>query len=278
MLILPNTSSLLRVVTGQAADIDVHASWADYDGTDVEPNGANTAITTATTTTIVASPGSGVKRNVRSVFIRNKDASDSCDVTVVLNDGSITAELFKATLRPGGQMSYTDVTGFFVSPAFLALPFSRTLEADQSNSTVTPTEISGLTVELPVGKYGFIYHISYQAAATSTGVRFSINFDGTQTAFAANRMGVDNNAAGSTSNADQDSVLSTGVVPYMFAARSPSVSGWGTTVTVDTANSDMMEIIQGYIVVSAVGNLELWHGSEVAAQSTVRAGSKLLVF
>jgi len=48
MLILASTSDLIRVVTGSAAQIEVHASWVDLNGTTVTPGRTNTPfITTA---------------------------------------------------------------------------------------------------------------------------------------------------------------------------------------------------------------------------------------
>jgi hypothetical protein len=39
----------------------------------------------------------------------------------------------------------------------------------------------------------------------------------------------------------------------------------------------MLAVIEGYIIVTAAGDLELWHASEVAAASTVKAGSSLIL-
>jgi len=50
MMNLASTSDVLRIVTGAAADIRVHASWVDLSGTTVTPDGGPLApITTATT-------------------------------------------------------------------------------------------------------------------------------------------------------------------------------------------------------------------------------------
>ena len=115
-MILATTSSLLRVTTSSAATVDVNASWFDYKAGDpVSPGSLNTPISSATTTTVVASPASSTYRNVKELFIRNKHATDSNTVTVLLNDGTNTSELFKATLAPGAQLEYTSGTGFQVT-------------------------------------------------------------------------------------------------------------------------------------------------------------------
>jgi hypothetical protein len=62
-----------------------------------------------------------------------------------------------------------------------------------------------------------------------------------------------------------------------FSARAKSTAGWGTTISNDAANADMLIIIEGTMEVTASGNIELWHGSELAAASTVKAGSNLVI-
>ena len=107
MLILASTSDLVRVVTSAAAQIEVHASYVDWNGTAVTPGRTNTAaITTATTTTVVPSPGSGVQRNVKHLNITNDHASQSCSVTVEHTDGTNAIELMAFTLLPGENMIF----------------------------------------------------------------------------------------------------------------------------------------------------------------------------
>jgi hypothetical protein len=88
---------------------------------------------------------------------------------------------------------------------------------------------------------------------------------------------VDVSAAASTAAPDQDEVLSTGAVVGAFAARAKSTTGWGTTLSVDAANADMLMIIEGLVVVTGSGDLQLYHGSEVAAATTVKAGSSVII-
>lgn len=113
MLLLTSTSDKIRVVTGSALTIDVHASWMDYNGSTVTPGRTNTAITTATTTDVVASPAGSTQRNVKTIHIRNKDASP-CDITVIHTDGTTAVELFKDTLAANSEMQYTDGIGFLM--------------------------------------------------------------------------------------------------------------------------------------------------------------------
>lgn len=151
------------------------------------------------------------------------------------------------------------------------------LAADQSNSTTTPTEVAGLSLTLPAGTYTFQYYIDYQAAAATTGVKFDVNFTGTVTRIVWNQSWVDVSATASTAVPDQDAIIATGQVIGAFASRAKGTAGRGVTLSVDTINADMLMIIEGVMTVSTGGSLALWHGSEVAAASTVKAGSVLLV-
>ena len=112
MLLLTSTSDKIQVVTGSAVDVEVHASFMDYNGTTVTPGRTNTAISTATTTDVVAAPGSGVQRNIKVLHIRNVHASSSVAVTVVHTDGSVAVDIAKVTMAAGERLSYTEDHGF----------------------------------------------------------------------------------------------------------------------------------------------------------------------
>jgi hypothetical protein len=155
--------------------------------------------------------------------------------------------------------------------------YSKRLTADQSNSTVTPTKVTGLDLTLPVGTYYFNYTIRYQAAATTTGVRFDVNFSGAVTTFLWNQYWMDTSSTASTAVPDQDSIPAAGSVVGGFSSRAKGTAGRGTTLSVDTANSDMLMIIEGLAVVTVTGDMQLYHGSEVAFASTVKAESVLVV-
>src|SRR5437879_1299685 len=120
MIILASTSDKLQVISSAAAALDVHASWLDNASGTVSSNRTNTAITTATTTDVVASPASGVQRNLKTLNIRNKHATVSCDVTVQHTDGTTIIQLHKVTLTPGMALQYIDEAGFVIASSGLA--------------------------------------------------------------------------------------------------------------------------------------------------------------
>lgn len=128
MLILASTSDTVRVVTSAAAQIEVHSSYGDLTVSSgaVDLNRTNTAaITTATTTTVVPSPGAGVKRNVRHLNITNDHVSQSCVITVEHSDGTTVSELIAVTLLAGenmvlgedGRWTHYDANGAVYPPA-----------------------------------------------------------------------------------------------------------------------------------------------------------------
>jgi hypothetical protein len=118
MILLASTSDLLRVVTSAAVNTDVQASWVDLSGTTPTPGRTNTLITTATTTTVVGSPGSSTFRAVKSLTVRNRSTTTAQTVTVLHSDGTNIPELIRVTLSAGEQLMYTDDRGFYVLDSF----------------------------------------------------------------------------------------------------------------------------------------------------------------
>lgn len=107
MLLLTSTSDVIRVVTGTATStIDVHASYVDISGDTVTPGRTNTEITTATTTTVVASPAASTQRNVKGLYITNDSVGTNCDVRVEHSDGTTVVELMQFVLLPGENMTF----------------------------------------------------------------------------------------------------------------------------------------------------------------------------
>lgn len=105
MILLTSTSDVIRVVTGSAVStITVHASWVDNASGTITPGRTNTNITTAATTTVVASPGASTQRNVKTIAVTNNNASASCQVTVQHFDGTTSTDLMGVTLLAGENL------------------------------------------------------------------------------------------------------------------------------------------------------------------------------
>lgn len=154
MLLLASTSDLLRVVTSAAANIKSRFDYVDYSSpSTVTPGRSNeAAITTATTTTVVDSPGSGVIRNIKSGWFKNAHASNDCDVTPEHTDGTNVVPGPTATLAPGemlalgedGLWHHYDANGSIIpgtagAGGSLAAATQTEMEAASSNAhAVTP--------------------------------------------------------------------------------------------------------------------------------------------
>ncbi|MBL0142649.1 MAG: hypothetical protein IPP91_11250 [Betaproteobacteria bacterium] len=128
MLLLTSINDIVRVITSAAADIEVHASYVDHASGTITPGRTNTAsITTATTTTVVPSPGASTQRNLKHLNITNNHASVSCAVTVEHTDGTNPVELMSFILLPGenmifnaeGRWAHRDTQGAEYPPAGL---------------------------------------------------------------------------------------------------------------------------------------------------------------
>lgn len=115
MLLLTTTADKVQIVTGSALTIDVHASYMDYVASpeSTTPGRKNTAIATAATTDVVDPPAASTSRNVKALYIRNKDASP-CDITVKHTDGTTAVELKKVTLPANAELHYIDGIGFLM--------------------------------------------------------------------------------------------------------------------------------------------------------------------
>lgn len=282
MIILTNSGTdKLQITTTTTANVDVHVSYMDYNGTTVTPGRQNTAISTATTTDVCATPGASTNRNIKTLNVANRHASSSNLVTVIYDANGTDYTLYAVTLRAGESLEYIEGVGFFVVAASVPSGFTlKALASDYTNGAAGPvtTEVSGLTVTADVGAYFFRYALIYQTAATTTGLKLSVNHTGTVTEFLYNWQVVDNTATAATAAADQDAVAATGQVYSVFAARAKSTTGTGTTISVDTANADMFVIVEGVCVVTATGSLALWAGPEIASSTlTIKDGSSLFL-
>lgn len=113
MLLLASTSDELRIVTvGGTVALDVHASWVDYSTGTVAPGRTNTVISTATTTTVVASPAASTQRNIRYLSICNTDTTASVTITVEHFDGSNAITLETVVLGAEQVLYFTENGGF----------------------------------------------------------------------------------------------------------------------------------------------------------------------
>ncbi len=276
MIILSSTSDLLRVTTSAAIATDVHATYVDLNGSTVTPGRTNTAISTATTTTVVGSPALSTYRTVKTISIRNKNTTTSVDITLIHTDGTTAVELFKYVLPAGYSISYDESNGFSVKNNYGSLSMVEmtntipaavnalnlvVLSSDVINNNAvanTIADVTGLSFSVVAGgTYFFRFNIWYQAAATTTGSRWSVNGP-----TASNIAYRSNNSLTSTSES---------VYSGLNAYNQPATANATSAVTTAGGN---MAIIEGFIVATADGTVIARFASEVAASAiTAKAGS-----
>src|SRR6185295_6224783 len=177
MILLTATTDTIEVVTGQTCSVDVHTSYMDMSQANppivqgLTSGRTHKNITTATTTTgCVPAPAGSITRNVKSINIRNKHATDSVTVTVQFDQNATDYELHKVTLAAGEALEFIEGIGFFVLGAMSPV-FVKSLAADQSNSTATATEVTGLSLATGVGTFLFRYVLRIQTSITTTAVK-----------------------------------------------------------------------------------------------------------
>lgn len=145
----------------------------------------------------------------------------------------------------------------------------------QTSTSATPAKVTGLDQATGIGTFVFSYFIRYRSTATANGVRFDVNHTGTVTSFVWNQRWVDTSSTASTAAPDQNEILAAGAVMGSFASRAKGTAGRGTTLSVDTVDVDMFMLIEGLMVVTVAGNLELYFGGETATSCTIEADTVL---
>lgn len=271
MLLLASTNDLVRVVTSSSSAVDVQASCIDLNTSNADrptPHRQNTAISSATTTTVVGSPASDNMRTVKALSIRNKGGSTQV-ITVIHTDGTTAVEVIEATLAPDCSLQYHEAAGWWVTDTqgravVINQPNSGApitdadtivrLTSDVTNNNATANTLANVTgLEFPVlsGKlYWFWFDIVYTAAATGTGSRWSIN--GPTTTYLNYRSEYSLTSTTSTRNAN------------LQAYDAPS----GSNATSAATGNNFAEI-WGVIQPSADGTVTARFASEVSSSAIV---------
>lgn len=280
MILLTSTSDELRLVTTTDATLDVKVAWRDLASGVVTLGRANTLVSTATTTTIVASPGASTSRNVSHVSIRNRHASQGCTVTVVHRaSGPVDVELLSIRMRPGQQLIFEEHEGWrlmravygnlwckgdqvYTAPTVGVL-YTTVLEEDYVNNGATANRLRDVDqLGFPVTqghRYWFRFSVPYTSAATGTGARFTIYGPGSTTAL---RYRSEYSLTTTTTTVNQ------GVLAY------DTPTGSNATSAATAAN---MAIVEGFIDTPTTdGRVILRFANEVAGSAvTVKRGAKV---
>ena len=265
MILLAATTDKLQLITGAAATVDVHVSYIDAASATLVPSGGgkqNTAITTATTTDILAAPAASTLRNLKALTVRNKHATVVTDVTVVYDQNGTDFELFKTSLQPGQTLEFTDELGFYVPVQGPSLQ-TEYKTADSTFSVTTLADIPELSSFLLAANsiYRFKGSLFVSSNATTVGIHNGVNFSGTVTAI---RVGAQNipvtaeTAAGSA-------------VAFGYSATNNEIL---LAVTAGPGTAPVLIVVEGTIEVGATGGtFSFRQASETATVTTCLRGS-----
>lgn len=146
------------------------------------------------------------------------------------------------------------------------------------NLTMNMIKISGIDMaSVGPGTYVFAYYIRAQSSAATTAMKFAVNHTGASpTVFCYNLYTADTGVSAIGGTIDQENNVATGTVVGIASTRIVNTTlGPGANTT--DANADLLYIIRGLMVIANTGTLELYHGSETAAGTTVMAGTALVL-
>lgn len=144
MLLLTSITSIIRLVTYTAANVSVNASWADNaSGIFTVGSTPTTGITTATTTTVVASPAASTQRNVRNLSIVNEHVSVAADIVVEHYDGTTAIPIWEGSLGSNEKL-VLDELGNWRKYDSLGILYTRGVTDEELRATDLPVAIHSL--------------------------------------------------------------------------------------------------------------------------------------
>lgn len=268
MLVLQSTTDTIEVdllAAHTTNALPFFASWRDITTTAYSPG--NSKGTTNGTTDVVAvtAPAASTQRVIDFFCIRNRDTV-AHTVTVRYVDNTTEYDIVTFALAVGDVLQYSDGAGWqvFSNNGSVKMAISQgsnsassglsvtTITADVVNNNAvanTIADVTGLSFAVTSGqRYWFRFVIHYNAAATTTGSRWSIN----------GPTVTDLNYKSQYSLTTTTETLNTGVAAYDLPAASNATSA---------ATGSNIAIIEGYINPSANGTVIARFASEVASSA-----------
>ena len=106
-IVLEASTDSLELVTSSAAAVDYDCSWTDNTTTAFTPGKSAGAISSATTTPIIAAPAASTQRNVLNCTFRNTSTTTSNTLTVQRDVSGTNRTNYSATLAPGESLAFT---------------------------------------------------------------------------------------------------------------------------------------------------------------------------
>jgi hypothetical protein len=194
------------------------------------------------------------------------------DGQVLTADSAQTSGIKWATPGPTLITGATGVANAAAAP-------SETWQILSSNAAAngTTTLATVMTTQtLQTGTYTFLYMIRYQSAATTTGIKFAVDYGGTVTWVLVRHLFAQELSTAASLAADSSTTAAAvGLLSSMEFRADASVAG--PTASSDTASADMLWTIEGVMAVSTSSDLLLQSASEVAANTQVMSGTQLFL-
>ena len=163
----------------------------------------------------------------------------------------------------------------------IGMPVITHLESAYTNSTLTGTEVTGLSFNgLVAGTYYVKWTLLVQTPATTTSPKFGVNYSGTATSLTMTAQFPSAGVSAATGQISSAVNATTGQV-WAYAntvtetTTAPNLGPWTGVVS---TNTNTFIKVEGLVVVSDGGDLELWAGSEVDPSTvTLSIGSSGLL-
>lgn len=279
MIVLSQTTDKIQVILdGAVATNQAHciACWRDITSTPTYTAGRSIANTNNTTDVdLVAAPSASTQRVIDYIGVYNNDTA-TITLTVKFDASGTDIILWRGSLAKGEHLEYENGKGWTVKTAGGLI---KTLQS-QSISTVvsalnttilgtdvinanatanTIADVTGLSFPVLTGElYWFRFDIVYDAAATTTGSRWSINGPGSPTRLCYTS---EYSLAATTTTRNANNIS------YDLPAAANASSG---------STTGNQAVITGIIQPSSDGNVIARFASEVISSAiTAKAGSRV---
>lgn len=173
-----------------------------------------------------------------------------------------------------GEATLTQLKEFLVS---IGMPETHYLSTRYTNATTTGTEVTQLSFDArAVGTYFCRWVLLYEAAATTSSIKFGVNVTNTVQEFVANVYFPSAGVAAATGTMHNANNATTGQIwayanTITEATTAPNLGPWVATTNAAVPH---MLILEALVMLTAgPGDIELWCASEVAAQISLEVGS-----
>lgn len=150
------------------------------------------------------------------------------------------------------------------------------LDATQQNDTTTPASITEFEQVLEPGSYKLKGLVPYQAAATGTGMQMFLNCDGGTVSLLSFIWWQVTTGTAAASGVGDGATTSTAQLLEGKAQRVNNTPS-GATQGVDTANENVLAVLEGLLLVTAQTTLKVMFNSSAASAVTLQIGSHLVI-